>query len=93
MLFSVFRGTTTRWADEATSPTLRPALCPERAADHDADRTEEACGQGQEEAEPVNAKGADGVADGVAKEGVLVLGRLTVSPLPGVGGREDERAM
>ena len=78
---------------EPPVPPLRPAVGPERPADDDADRAPEAGGQREEQAEPVDAERADRVADGVAEEGVLVLGVFTASPLARVGRRQDQRAV
>eukprot|EP01038_Epipyxis_sp_PR26KG_P015891 gene15892-21545_t len=74
-------------------PPLGPALAPVRAADDDADRAPEHRRQRQEETEPVDAECADRIADRVAEEAVLVLGRLDrLAPLR-VGRRQDQSAM
>ncbi len=72
-------------------PPLGPTTGPEGAADDDADRAPEPRRQGEEQAEAVDAERADGPADGIAEEGVLVLGRLHHVALGRVRRRENQR--
>ena len=77
----------------ATSSTTRASPGPERTGDDDADRAPEARVDRQQEAQAVDAQRADRVADEVAEERVLVVGRLRRLPLLGVGRRQDQRAV
>src|SRR3954468_8214208 len=78
---------------EPPAPPLRPAMGPEGPGDDDADGAPEHRGERQEQAEAMDAERADGVADRVAEEGVLVLGGLHVLARGGVDGREHQRAV
>ncbi len=75
---------------EPPAPPLGPAARPERPADDDAHRAPEARGQREEQPEAVDAERADRVADRVAEERVLVLGRLDPLARLRIGRREDE---
>src|SRR4051812_23998259 len=78
---------------EPPAPPFGPAARPEGAADDDAARAPEARGQRDEEAEPVDAEGADGVADEVAEEAVLVLAGLHRLAPRRVQRRKHQRPM
>src|SRR3954454_10669028 len=75
------------------APPFRPAAGPEGATDDDADGTPEARRQRDEEAEPVDAEGADRVADEVAEEAVLVLRGLHRLAPRRVEGGEHQAAV
>ena len=66
-------------------PPLRPPRGPERAADQNANGAEKAGTQRQEQPQPMDTERADGVADDVLEESVLVLRRLNFLS----GGRID----
>ena len=74
----------------------RVAFRPQRSADDDADGAEVDGGEREEQAQAMDADGADRVADGVAEERVLVVGVLTGScsgRAPGIDRRQDHAAV
>src|SRR5690242_2308027 len=78
---------------EPPVPPFRPPARPEGTADDDAHRAPEAGHEREEQPEAVDAERADGVADGVAEERVLVLRRLHRLALLGIDRGQHERAV